>query len=240
MTELSFAKTFLSLLEKQGPPKLQPDYVSDPKTFVPKGPYTLPRNPTPMKFPSANAASNDPSQDISTQSSTGAASSDKISISLKSARNPQLDVKLPKQELSTSVLDLKTAVQKEIGGEGVELSSVKIIYKKKPCADIRTIKEVLGDEVTTLAGKEVEFGVMVMGYKPKPAATTAEESLRDNMDGVEATAPVAQGSSGEEELEKEEFWNDLKGFLSQRLRDEGTAGDVFDVFREGWRRKGVP
>ena len=231
MAEVAFAKTFLASLEKQGPPKIQSDHVFDPKTFVPKGPYTLPRNPTPMKPPGASPSSSDAAQN----DPSSAAPPDSISIVLKSARNPKVDVRLAEQGLSTSVLDLKSAVVKEIG-DGVEMASVKILYKKKPCADSRTIKEVLGDDLAELKGQEVEFVVMVMGYKPNKPATA------EGMEGVEQTpsagAPVAQGSSGGEELEKDDFWHDLKGFLSQRLRDEVTAVEVFDVFQEAWRRKG--
>ena len=44
MTELSFAKSFLSTLDAR-PIKLQADHVADPKTFEPKGPVS---NPTPL------------------------------------------------------------------------------------------------------------------------------------------------------------------------------------------------
>jgi len=43
MTELSFAKSFLSTLDSR-PIKLQSDYVADPKTFEPKGPVSLLRS----------------------------------------------------------------------------------------------------------------------------------------------------------------------------------------------------
>lgn len=41
MTELSFAKSFLSTLDSRAI-KLQPDYVTDPKTFEPKGAVRAP------------------------------------------------------------------------------------------------------------------------------------------------------------------------------------------------------
>ena len=188
-----------------------------------------------MKPPGATTTS----ADNNSSQGGGAPKSDNISLLLRSARNPKLDVRLPEQDLGSSILDLKTAVVKQMGEDSVQMSSVKILYKKKPCADSKTVKEVLGEEeVDSLRGKEVEFGIMVMGYKPK--ASTEDQgtsSSGDKMEGVESTIPVAQGSSGGEELEKEEFWGDLKGFLSQRLRDEGKAGEAFDVFREAWRRK---
>jgi len=39
------------------------------------------------------------------------------------------------------------------------------------------------------------------------------------------------GPSGKE-LETEEFWNDLKGFLVQRLKDEGEGERLAKVFRK--------
>jgi hypothetical protein len=41
MTELSFAKSFLSTLDSR-PIKLPSDHGADPKTFEPKGPVNLP------------------------------------------------------------------------------------------------------------------------------------------------------------------------------------------------------
>jgi len=41
MTELSFAKSFLSTLDSRTI-KLQSDHAADPKTFEPKGPVSLP------------------------------------------------------------------------------------------------------------------------------------------------------------------------------------------------------
>ena len=41
MTELSFAKSFLSTLDSK-PVKLQADHAADPKTFEPKGAVSLP------------------------------------------------------------------------------------------------------------------------------------------------------------------------------------------------------
>jgi len=68
----------------------------------------------------------------------------------------------------------------------------------------------------------VEFSIMVMGG----AASVA------NSDGP--TAPVAQGLSGSKLLDTEEFWVDLKGFLIQRLRDEGEGEKALEIFRGAW------
>ncbi len=52
-------------------------------------------------------------------------------------------------------------------------------------------------------------------------------------------ASVAQGVSGEEVLASEAFWDDLRGWLMQRTRDEGTAGEVWGVFKRGWDERMV-
>ena len=55
MTELSFAKSFLSTLDSRTI-KLQSDHAADPKTFEPKGPVSLP-NPLlllPPPFPTTS------------------------------------------------------------------------------------------------------------------------------------------------------------------------------------------
>lgn len=101
-----------------------------------------------------------------------------------------------------------------------------MLYKKKPCSDSKTVKEVLGDEDVV---KEVEFSIMVIG-----GATASQDGPTRDV----AKGPVAQGASGDEVLRSEAFWDDLKGFLVQRIRDEGKAAELWETFRNGWREKG--
>lgn len=92
------------------------------------------------------------------------------------------------------------------------IDGIKILYNKKPCADSKTVKDVLGEgEVPA----EVEFGVMIMGGVVEDKGT----------------------EGGDEVLESEEFWNDLKGFLGQRLGDEGKAEELVGVFRGSYKGK---
>ncbi|UKZ54732.1 hypothetical protein TrVGV298_008544 [Trichoderma virens] len=79
MAEVVFAKTFLTSLDSR-PIKLSPDHIEDPKTFPPRPPYILPRMPTAMSKPTSRLP---PGQERS------------ISITLKSLRNPPLDITLP-------------------------------------------------------------------------------------------------------------------------------------------------
>jgi len=212
MTELSFAKSYLSTLDSR-PLKLQPDHVSDPRTLEITAPYTLPRMPTQFKKKNGDTNADAESQKPFT-----------VNVTLKSSRNPVMSLSLPGTDLGTSVLQLKEKVAKELKVEGTE--KIRVLYKKKPAGDIKTIKELVGEE--DIAG-ELELSVMVMGYKEESIQKGAEDT---EMKDVEA--PVAQGPSGGEVLGSDEFWGDLKGWLLQRLRDEGKAGEVFEKFKGSW------
>ncbi|MCJ1244210.1 hypothetical protein MMC30_001408 [Trapelia coarctata] len=220
MTELSFAKSFLSTLDSR-PVKLQSDYVADPKTFEPKGPYTLPRMPHPMRRP--------------TTTPTAPGSAPSFRISLKSLRNPPLDLTLSAQTPQTSILELKQAVAEHLGLKGTE--KIRLLYAKKPCADSKSVKDVVGDGVSE--GKEgPEFSVMVMGGLPG-ASGEGKEAEGENSDAQMEDAPVtAEGSSGVKVLKSEEFWENLKGFLLQRVRSQRVAEETLVMFREAWLEKG--
>lgn len=163
-----------------------------------------------------------------------------LTVSLRSIRNPPLDISLSSQPLTTSVLDLKQAVAENIGSTST--GKIRLLYKKKPCSDSKSLKDVVGDEVPP--GGEAEFSVMIMGGsagEEKLDTTTVaspdvamggtgskEEQTKDN-------APVAQGMSGKGVLDTEEFWNDLLGFLMQRIRDHGVAEQALESFKGAWK-----
>ncbi|KAL8646902.1 MAG: hypothetical protein Q9226_006663 [Calogaya cf. arnoldii] len=160
-----------------------------------------------------------------------------ISITLRSLKSPPLNLQLPSQSRTTSIFELKQRVAKEIGSESTE--GIKVLYARKPCSDSKTVGEVVGDE----AGKEVEFGVMVVGGGVSAAVTAGAGSASVGgedvkMGGVakegKGEVPAAQGQSGEEVLGSAEFWDDLKGWLMQRVRDERKADEVWSLFKRGW------
>ena len=215
MTELSFAKSFLSTLDSR-PLKLQSDHASDPKTLEITAPYTLPRMPTAFKKLVASGKDGDKVRKQTT-----------LNITLKSSKNPVMSLSLPSTDVGTSVLALKEKVAKELKIEGTD--RIRVLYKRKPAGDVKTIKEVVGEDDV---GQEVDFGVMVMGYKEDATKKDEDTPMKD------VGEPVAQGASGEEVLTGEDFWNDLRGFLVQRLQDEGKAEEVFHKFRESWDRSG--
>lgn len=113
------------------------------------------------------------------------------------------------------------------------MSKIKLLFNKKPTTDSRTLKDLLGDAAGTT--KEIEFSVMVMGGgapgKPaqSPAVSPAIETPQPEM-------PVAQGPSGAELLQSAAFWDDLRGFLQQRLKDEGEAARLASLFKSSWEK----
>lgn len=214
MTELSFAKTFLTTLDSR-PTKLTLDHVEDPHSYPARGAvsnytvlcysiltgykYTLPKMPRPMTKRQKLA----PGQERS------------LNITLKSLRNPPLDIVLKSQSPLLSILDVKTEVSSQAK---IPVDKIKILHKKKPVGDAKVLKDLVGEEDAS-----VEFSIMVIGG-------AASISKGDDV----AAAPVAVGPSGAEVLATEEFWTDLKGYLTQRLRDEGESDKVFGVFKKAW------
>ena len=169
-----------------------------------------------------------------------------LTVSLKSLRNPPLDISLPNKSLTTSVLELKQAVAENIGVSGTD--KIRLLYKKKPCADSKTLKDVIGDEVL----KDVEFSIMVMGGVTTggEAALGAEKDLGSAADGDTKMEDVpmaqgpsgvvvldAQGPSGAPLLETQQFWQDLDAFLIQRIGNKGVASEISALFSKAWKNK---
>ncbi|VUC23357.1 unnamed protein product [Clonostachys rosea] len=196
MAEVSFASTFLTTLDAR-PIKLPADYVEDARKYPGRQPYILPRMPKPMSKPTNLA----PGQERS------------IKVSLKSPRNPPLDIKLTSQPLDTSILDLKTQVHAQTRAP---VEKLKILHNKKPVPDSKVLKELLGETDTS-----VEFTLMVMGGA---AAIPPEESSK----------PLVVAPTGADALETDHFWADLKGFLSQRLKDDAEAEKLSTIFKSSW------
>ncbi|KAI0850119.1 cell-cycle control medial ring component-domain-containing protein [Daldinia vernicosa] len=201
MTEVSFARSFLAVLETR-PIKLSADHVEDPKSYAARGAYILPKMPKPMSKRKASTVA--PGQERS------------LTVLVKSLRNPPLDIKLSSQTPNTSVLDIKTTVSQDTG---IPIEKMKLLHKKKPIADSKVLKDLAGEGETS-----VEFSVMVMGGAAAIKATPAQ-------------AEVAQGQSGNDVLDTKEFWDDLKGFLLQRIRDEKTATELTNTFQSAWKAK---
>lgn len=119
---------------------------------------------------------------------------------------------------------------------------IKILHNRKPIsASKKTISDLFegqGDDM----GNLVEMGVMIIGRIPDPSAksgaaaqgsevldgTTIDTSgppPAERMEGIEkaSSPPPVQGARGREILETNEFWEDLQGYLEQRIKDEMEA-----------------
>lgn len=171
-----------------------------------------------------------------TTAPTAPGSAPSFRVSLKSLRNPPLDLPLSSQTPQTSILELKQAVAEHLGLKGTE--KIRLLYAKKPCADSKSVKDVVGDGMEE--GKEgVEFSVMVMGGLPGAGGEGKKETEGSNVDAQMEDAPVAaEGLSGIGVLRSEEFWEDLQGFLMQRVRNQRVAEGTLGMFKDAWREKG--
>ncbi|KAJ5563127.1 hypothetical protein N7461_001888 [Penicillium sp. DV-2018c] len=227
MSELTFTKSFLSALDSR-PVKLRADHVFDPQQVGLRVPYTLPRLSAPH-----------PPMPKKVSSTQAPGSSKSITVHVKSARNPALGFTISNAPLSTtSVQDLRDAVRARItdaqGGQ-VPLDKIKILYKRKPVTGTgKTLAEVLADEPAALSGgKEVEVGVMIIGGAQVIEPALAQPNVTEKRDDSPSKIP-AVGPSGEEVLHTETFWDDLQGYLQQRLKDEEEAKRLRSVFKEAW------
>lgn len=133
-----------------------------------------------------------------------------ITVTLKSLRNPPLDIKLTSQPLTTSLHDIKTVVSQRAR---IPSEKLKILHNKRPLQDSKALKDIVGDEEKT-----VEFAVMVIG-------------------GAAAVLPAERAGSATPAIETEAFWSDLNGFLMQRLKDEALGKELSALFRSSWESK---
>lgn len=181
---------------------------------------------------------------IKTTAAPGSAKS--VTVQLKSARNPVLDISLDNVPLTTtSIHDLREAVrQRTVAADGTQppaADKIKILYKKKPVggSSERTLAEILGDSEPQVlsGGKTVEFGIMVMGgatVKPEVTESPAGAGAK-----IAETEPYpskpAEGASGSEVLQTEEFWKDLEGFLELRTKDTVESLRLAGIFKRAWQ-----
>lgn len=142
-----------------------------------------------------------------------------LTVTLKSLRNPPLDISLSSLPLSTSILSLKETLSAQTS---IPVPKIRLLFNKKPAQDSKVLKDLVGEQ----EGK-VEFGVMVIG---------GAAAMKEREEEVEPKV-AAMGTSGKEVLETEAFWMDLRGFLVQRLKDEGEGERVSVVFRKAFEGK---
>ena len=99
-----------------------------------------------------------------------------------------------------------------------------MLYEKKPAGDSKTLKDLVGDEVKG----RLEMGIMVLGGGG--LAKGGKGIGKDEME-VEVEPKVGKVGEGRSVLATEAFWDDLKGFLVARLKDEKEGERIYGVFR---------
>lgn len=257
MSELAFCKTFLTALDAR-PAKLSSDHIADARQFDPGVsvrlyiPYTSPLLLSP---PHNETSTSSPYHIIliiysqftlprlphpphptrpSPKTSQPTTSSSLLTLSLKPLKPSFPTIPLSKIDPSKiSIYDLKAHYASE---SGIPAAKIKILYKKKPVTDSKTVAEVVAQD----AGGEVEFGVMLMAGAAASTPVTSPPAVAPSegekgLAGASADGgPAAQGPSGKEVVATEEFWADLKNFVMQRTKDEAEAERLAKVFRGAW------
>lgn len=172
-------------------------------------------------------------------------SSKSITIHLKSPRNPSLLVTLPNAAISTTVEDMKTAVDERIvdshsGKKRVPMEKIKVLYKKKPVTgNQKTVSEILADDEPDLlsGGKEVEFGVMVLGGASTKEDAAEAEEVRAQVRAEARQEQEEEPPNAYHVLDSETFWDDLEDFLIERTHFETAAKKIRSFFADAWSKR---
>lgn len=113
------------------------------------------------------------------------------------------------------------------------MAKVKVLKDKRPVSDVKSVGELAGGDRT------LALGVMVMGGIPaRPAAEVTTAAGGSRMEVDERPAPVAGGTFGAAAMAEEGFWEDLQGFLEQRVKDQATAEKAVKIWRKAWADQG--
>jgi len=134
-----------------------------------------------------------------------------VSVTVKTMRKPQSTATLQPMKASTPIAVVKQQAATEFG---IPSDKIKLLYNKKPVTDSKTIQDVAGDST------DAEFTAMLLG-----GAIPVEKNQPTE-------AVVAEASL----LDTSEFWEDLRGFLLQRLKNETEAETAFSIFEKSWKR----
>ncbi|KAF2474138.1 uncharacterized protein BDR25DRAFT_301610 [Lindgomyces ingoldianus] len=230
MSELQFCKQYLSALDSR-PIKLSSDHIADPRSYPAQPAFVLPRLPHP---PHPQRPKPNPTTATASNASASTSTSQlTISITLKPLKLTSPTVPLSSiSPTTTSIYDLKQAYSTSTS---LPLSKIKLLYKKKPVPDSKTVAEVIGPDAGDVG--VVEFGVMVMGGATPVASPPAVAPPTEEEKGLGVGRGLAaQEPSGKSVVESEEFWGDLRGFVLQRIRDEKEADRLLGVFRGAWEK----
>jgi hypothetical protein len=224
MTESTFARQFLAALESR-PAKLSVDHVTDPRSYPAAATYTIAR---PRTLPQKRKRTTAPSTTTSTDPSASTTTETPIPVTLKPLRGTPLNLP-PQPPSQTTIYSLKAAYASHASVSDVAL--VKLLFERRAQPDSKSLAEVIaGAEAPLDDGQAVMFHVVVSKGAAAAAVGKSEGAT------AEKPAPaVAQGvQAGAEVVRTDVFWDDLKGFLEQRVRDGPEAGRLVGLFRKAW------
>lgn len=208
------------------------------------------------------AAADDAAASASTGSAAGTqaarTSSDGVTVSLRPLRTAAAGapaLTLAHQSALTGVHELKAAYAAH---SGLALDRLKLLYSRKPCADTKTLRDVVGADKLGPAAT-VEFSVMITGGSGSGTGSgtgtgtgTVTDDLVAARSSVQSAAPDSRGTRGdsavagtgkepspskssmEESLGKDEFWRGLAEFLVGRLDNPGEGRRLTSLFRRAY------
>ncbi|EPQ64589.1 Bgt-5242 [Blumeria graminis f. sp. tritici] len=215
MTELAFAKSFLSSLESR-PTKLSADHIENPKCYTSRPVFNPPKHTGPL---------------LKKRKVTPGATSN-LTIRIKSQRNLPLDIKLPTQPPTSTIRDIKEYISNQTS---IPIGKIKLLLNKKPVADNRILKDLVnarngeacknGEDSNSL-----DLSVMVLGG----ATLIEKESHALNASGQDNSTDSARALNSSDKsslIETNEFWSDLRSYLSTQLQDEAEGERVCQIFK---------
>lgn len=142
-----------------------------------------------------------------------------MNVVLKPTRSTLPSLKLQVDTETNTVYTLKQQYLAHVSTVlKTDVSKVKILFRKKPVGDLKTVGEVLAQNGRDATEKEeVEFGVMILGGGVESPVVKQEE--KDGGESMDVdTEKDLDGVKGI--MKTEEFWMDLRQFLIKRLNDE--------------------
>ncbi|KAK4465914.1 cell-cycle control medial ring component [Cladorrhinum samala] len=244
-TEIAFAKSFLAQLDAK-PSKIGPDHVEDARNYPGGNAFLLPRYASSPPLPKRRSGARSSPSNTASSASASSTTPDTVQVHATSARNPPLSLKFPNLALpTTSLLDVKQLVSNETG---IPLAKIKLLFNKKPVGDTKVLKDLYTGQG---GAGEVEIGIMVIGgaasmpakqqeevppqQPPVDAGTKGEGEGEGEGEQTQEPVVVAPGvASGKEVMRTDEFWEDLRGFLEQRVKDEKVAREVVEQWKGSW------
>ncbi len=219
--------------------------------------YTLPKMPRPMRRRGtrrrATAAGAGAGAEGEQDQGQGQEEEPSATVVVRSLRNPPLDVRLAARPLrTTSLLDVKAAVA---AAAGLPADRLRLLYRRRPVPDSKVLGDLLppggGEEAgggspsantTTTTTTTIEFSVVVMGGAAGaiggmgiPTETGSGAATKDK--AAAAAAAIAHGVGAGGVPGSPAFWDDLRGFLLQRVRDEKLAGELAVTFQAAWEAR---